>query len=243
MSRVFSAAVHSNKAKVAAGTVLAVLLSASSSFAQCTGVVTGPGAPIFGGQFGAIAAAGSSAAGSFAGALGNLSTAFLTQQGSAFVSAPGNPQPNQPGGGVWVRGVGGEVTNKFSSTNTANLDAGAFNGRIGAQANFNCSGSVHETFAGMQVGQDISRLNWNGWNFHIGTTAGYLSSRTDDHAGTTSSFDVPFFGGYAVATHGRFFADVMVREEFYNANLNSPAVGLFGQQVGARGTSVSTSAG
>ncbi len=198
---------------------------------------------MFGPQFNAIGAAGSSAAGSFAGALGNLSTAFLTQQGSAFVSAPGDPQPNQPGGGVWTRGVGGEVTNKFTSTNTGTLNAGPFNGIIGTQSSLNCTGSVHETFAGMQVGQDISRLNWNGWNFHVGTTAGYMSTRTDDHAGNTSNFDIPFFGGYAVATYGRFFADVMVREEFYNATLNSPAVGLFGQQVGARGTSVSTSAG
>ena len=238
-----SFAKRNSKAAALGGAVLAVFLSGSSAFAQCTGSPTGPGAPLFGGQFGAIAAAGSSAAGSFAGALGNLSTAFLTQQGSAFVSAPGNPEPNQPGGGVWVRGVGGEVTNKFSSTNTGNLDAGPFNGRLATQANLNCSGSVHETFAGMQVGQDISRLNWNGWNFHVGTTAGYLSSRTDDHSGNTSDFDVPFFGGYAVATYGRFFADVMVREEFYSASLNSPAVGLFGQQLGARGTSVSTSAG
>jgi hypothetical protein len=40
---------------------------------------------------------------------------------AGFVSAPGDPEPNQPGGGVWVRGVGGEVTNKFSSTNTGSV--------------------------------------------------------------------------------------------------------------------------
>jgi opacity protein-like surface antigen len=179
------------------------------------------------------------------GALGNLSTAFLTQQGSAFVSAPGNPEPNQPGGGVWARGVGGDVTNKFSSVNTGNLSAPnpAANAIVNTQANLNCTGSVKESFAGIQVGQDISRLNWNGWNVHVGTTAGYLGSHTNDGAGTTSDFEIPFVGGYAVATYGRFFADVMVREEFYNATLNSAAVGLFGQQLGGRGTSVSASAG
>src|SRR6202022_1384601 len=50
-------------------------------------------------------------------------------------------------------------------------------------------------------------------------------------------------GVYGVAPHGRFFADLMVREEFYSADLTNPTVGLFGQQIGARGTSVSTSAG
>jgi hypothetical protein len=186
---------------------------------------------------------GATESGSFAGALGNQSTAFQTQQGNAFVSAPNDPKPDQPGGGVWVRGVGGEVTNRFSSASTGNLDAGVNNGRFATQSNFNCAGSVRQTFAGVQVGQDISRLNWGGWNVHVGTTAGYLSSHDTDNNGNTTNFDVPFFGGYAVATYGRFFADVMVREEFYNANLTDPTVGLFGQQVGARGTSVSASAG
>jgi hypothetical protein len=94
-----------------------------------------------------------------------------------------------------------------------------------------------------QVGQDISRLNWGGWNVHVGITAGYLASRSTDNSGGSTNFEAPFFGGYAVATHGWFFADVMAREEFYNANLTNFSVGLFNQQVGARGASVSTSAG
>jgi hypothetical protein len=55
----------------------------------------------------------------------HIGTAFLTQQGSAFVSAPNDPRPDQPGGGVWMRGVGGEVTNKFTATATGNVNAGA----------------------------------------------------------------------------------------------------------------------
>jgi opacity protein-like surface antigen len=238
---------NARKGRILAGFAFTMAISTgSAAFAQCTSVATGPGAgppANFGPQFAAIAAAGGSASGSFAGALGNLSTAFLTQQGSAFVSAPNDPKPDQPGGGVWIRGVGGEVTNKFSSTATGNVNAGIFNPILGTQANSNCAGSVRETFSGTQVGQDISRLNWAGWNFHVGTTAGYLSSHATDNGGGVTDFQVPFFGGYAVATHGRFFADVMVREEFYSANLTQPTVGLFGQQVGARGVSVSTSAG
>jgi opacity protein-like surface antigen len=237
------------KGRILAGLAFAAAISTGSgAFAQCTGpAATGPGAPFFGNQLGAVAAAGGAASGSFAGALGNMSTAFLSQQGSAFVSAPNDPKPDQPGGGVWIRGVGGEVTNKFSSNATGTIVSAAAvpipAGALNTNAQTNCAGSVRETFAGAQVGQDISRLNWGGWNLHVGTTAGYLASRATDNSGGSSNFEVPFFGGYAVATHGRFFADVMVREEFYSANLTNPTVGLFGQQVGARGVSVSTSAG
>jgi opacity protein-like surface antigen len=231
------------KGRVVAGLAFAMAMSTGSgAFAQCTTVATGPLAPFLQQQFGALAATGGAASGAFAGALGNLSTAFLTQQGSAFVSAPNDPKPDQPGGGVWIRGVGGEVTNKFTSTASGSITLnGANTGLI--QANTNCAGSARETFSGAQVGQDISRLNWGNWNVHLGTTAGYLSSRATDNFGGSTDFQVPFLGTYLVATHGRFFADIMVREEFYSATLTNPGAGLFGQQVGARGLSVATSAG
>jgi opacity protein-like surface antigen len=236
-----------------AGVAFAMAISTGSgAFAQCSSVVTGSGngigAAVFGPQFTALAATGGAASGAFAGALGNLSTAFLTQQGSAFVSAPNDPKPDQPGGGVWIRGIGGEVTNKFTSTASGNVvvtgsQAARLNPDVATQANTNCAGSVRETFSGAQVGQDISRLNWGNWNVHLGTTAGYLSSRATDNFGGSTEFQVPFLGAYLVATHGRFFADIMVREEFYSASLTTPAAGLFGQQVGASGLSVATSAG
>jgi len=224
------------------GFAFAVAISTGSgAFAQnCTG----PSSGIFGPTLTALAAAGGSAAGSYAATLGNMSTAFLSQQGSAFVSAPGDPKPNQPGGGVWVRGVGGEVTNKFTSNVTATLTAPVpFSALFNSQAQATCPGSVRNTFSGVQVGQDIARLNWGGWNLHWGTTAGYLSSHGSDNTGSTANFEVPFLGTYLVATYGRFFADIMVREEFYSANLNNAGVGLFGQQVGAQGVSVAVSGG
>ncbi len=235
----------SHQGLLIAGAVAVGLMSSSSAFAQCAGGVTGPLAPFFGNQFSSISASSGAAAGSLAGALGNINTAFLTQQGSAFVSAPGDPQPNQPGGGVWIRGVGGEVTNRFTATSTGALTATGVAGPPGslANSNFSCPGSVRQTFGGVQVGQDISRLNINGWNLHAGTTAGYLSSDATDNAGGKTHFEVPFAGVYGVATYGRFFADVMVREEFYGIDLTNPTVGLFNQQVGARGTSISGSAG
>ena len=78
---------------------------------------------------------------------------------------------------------------------------------------------------------------------HLGTTAGYLGSRTTDNAGFGNEFEVPFFGTYFVATNGRFFADLMVREEFYNINLNNPAFAFTNQPVGAHGYSISGSMG
>ena len=54
-----------------------------------------------------------------------MNTAFLSNQGSAFVSAPGDPKPNQDGGGVWARGVGGEFTSKFSNAGTGTRHLGS----------------------------------------------------------------------------------------------------------------------
>src|SRR2546421_453004 len=48
-----------------------------------------------------------STASSVAASIGNMQTAFLGQQGNAFVANPGGVTGQ--GGGVWVRGVGGEV--------------------------------------------------------------------------------------------------------------------------------------
>src|SRR5262245_35523047 len=105
------------------GLALAMAMSASSgAFAQCTLLGTPATSGILGATLSSFltssSAATGAAAGALAGALGNLSTAFQTQQGSAFVSAPSDPKPDQPGGGVWVRGVGGEVTNKFSTNSS-----------------------------------------------------------------------------------------------------------------------------
>lgn len=243
------------KSTVLAG--LAVAVTSSAAFAQCTSVATGPGAPFFGPQLAAMSAAMSSAAGSFGSTLGNQSTAFLSQQGSAFVSAPNDPMPDQPGGGVWARGVGGELTTKFSSVGTGTVTSGPGvaiiaappfvapvpAGALNTNATSNCAGSVHSTFAGGQVGTDISRLNVGGWNLHLGTTAGFLSSNSTDSGGGSTNIEVPFLGLYAVATKGRFFADIMVRNEFYNGRVTQQAAGLFNQELGARGVSVSMSAG
>jgi opacity protein-like surface antigen len=219
--------------------------ASSAAFAQnCTTTQTGP---IGISNIGNLAVPPGAAAAAISGAIGNVNTAFLTTQGSAFVSAPANPAPDQPGGGIWVRAVGGEVdlrttsTSTGTSTTTAPLPsspAGVVN-----TATTNCNNSQRQNFAGLQVGADIARLNWNGWNVHLGTTVGYLGSKSTDNNLFYNGFEVPFLGTYLVATKGRFFADLMVREEFYNVSLLNPGSSYFNQPVGAHGFSVSTSAG
>jgi opacity protein-like surface antigen len=244
---------QSRKNWITAGAAFAALLSVSTgAIAQAPPAPPPPAPPTpnctssqVGGvvNLNQLAVPSSAVAGSLAGAIGNINTIFLTQQGSAFVSAPPNPSPNQPGGGVWARAVGGEVTLKSTSTSNGSFVIPASPG-ANTTISTTCANNQHNDFAGVQVGQDISRLNWGGWNVHLGTTAGYVSSNGNDNlAGFQTHFEVPFVGGYAVATYGRFFADVMLREEFYNIRLNDPALGFQNQPTGARGTSVSLSAG
>lgn len=190
-----------------------------------------------------LAAPSSAVASSLAGAIGNINTIFLTQQGSAFVSAPPNAAPNQPGGGAWARAVGGEANLKSTSSSTGTFTVPVNPGQ-NSTATTNCNNNQANNFYGVQVGQDVARLNWNGWNVHVGATAGYVSSDSKDNlAGFGTRVEVPFAGGYVVATRDRFFADVMVRQEFYNMRLNDPALGFFNQPTSARGISVAASAG
>ncbi len=156
------------------------------------------------------------------------------------MSAPADPAPDQPGGGVWARGVGGQV-NISSTSNSVGVSTQG--GATINTATSNCNNQQRQTFAGAQVGTDIARLNYAGWNLHLGTTAGYLNSRTTDNAGFGNEFEVPFWGTYFVATKGRFFADLMVRQEFYNINLNNPTFAFSNQPVGAHGWSISASTG
>jgi opacity protein-like surface antigen len=247
---------QSRQNSILAGAAFAALLSASNgAIAQVLAPPPGPqpvncsvpvqtvppGGAILTNQS-ALAIPAGAAGGAIAGAIGNVNTAFLTQQGSAFVSAPANPAPDQPGGGVWGRVIGGEVTLK-STSNSASTNTRLDTGAVVNTSTVSCANSQRDSFAGVQAGADIARLNWSGWNVHLGTTAGYLGSKSNDNNGFSNTIQVPFFGTYLVATKGRFFADLMVRQEFYNLNLNNTGLNYFNQPVSAHGYSISTSAG
>jgi opacity protein-like surface antigen len=184
------------------------------------------------------------------------STAFLLQS-EAFIGSPPNPAPGQDGAGVWVRGVGGQVDVKSSASGTGSVTVG---GAVVGSGPVSCTEKVDEDFAGVQFGSDVAKLNMNGWNFHLGTTAGYLGSRGSMSGGALSFIDpvsgapagggafdsttqVPFFGGYVALTNGGFFVDGLLREEYYQTTLNSAGLNLFGQQIDAHGWSFSASAG
>lgn len=184
-----------------------------------------------------------SIAGSIASSVTTASTAFLTQS-SAFVAAPPNPAPGQQGGGVWVRGVGGQVDVKSSSSTGVAFSAPGAPPNANLSGSVNCNTKTSQTFAGVQVGRDIGMFNINGWNLHYGTTAGYLSADGDTSGSTFSNkVEVPFVGLYGAATYDRFFADVVVKGDYYQNTMNNPALNIFNQNFNAHGYSIAASAG
>src|SRR5262252_379150 len=192
---------------------------------------------------GPVFSAGSSAAAAIISSIEASNSIFLTQS-TAFVSAPPNPKPDSQGGGIWARGVGGEVEFKGDSAVNFNL------GPIGPTGSSGCGTQFRQNFAGFQLGQDIARLNVMGWNLHVGQTAGYIETNGHTLGGTgagalpfTTSTQIPFVGAYAAATNGGFFVDGLVRWNWFENNLNSPGINLNDQKLDAHGVSNSGSAG
>jgi hypothetical protein len=141
----------------AAGIALAGSLLAASA-AQAQNCTLTPNANItnLGGVGSSPAAVGSMVGASITAS----STAFLLQS-SSFVGAPGNPAPDQQGGGIWVRGVGGEVTVKTTTATTVTGISTTIPGGS-TSSPVNCAEKVRTDFAGIQFGADISKLNLNG---------------------------------------------------------------------------------
>ena len=174
MTTIFASSRKRRSGWTLAGAGFAVMLSASSAaFAGCSGTgalaVAGPqGVTPF------LPFASGGAVASLVSAINTANTAFLTQS-TAFVSAPPNPAPNQEGGGVWARAIGGEITTK-NTTVTSNVTA------LGAPVpgTITCDNENKLSFAGAQVGTDMATLNVSGWNFHVGSTVGYLGAKSRD---------------------------------------------------------------
>jgi opacity protein-like surface antigen len=238
-SMVRSSTRKSRKMLTLGGAMLLSIAGASTAQAQCS---AGPGA--FGPFISTFAGGGAAAVSSLISTLNTVNTTFLTQS-TAFVSAPGDPQPNQSGGGIWTRGIGGTVQTDTRST------AGDFSigipGFVAAiPGTVNCDTRTRQDFAGYQAGADIARLNIGGLNFHMGLTAGYVGSDSRDISpgGTfRSNFQIPFAGLYAAWTLGNFFADTQVRWDFYGARLTDPVVNANGQEINARSVSLTGNAG
>lgn len=233
-------------------TVALGLLGSSAALAQSCGDLpfAGSGAPP--GAIGVIGT-GLGAGLAVSGALSAANTGFLTQS-TAFVSAPANPKPDSEGAGIWIRGVGGELTLNSNSQVDAsltiqrpvaglNLTPGTFHDST------SCSAQFHQTFGGFQLGYDVAKLNVAGWNLTLGTTAGFLETSGSIVGGNlfggafNSTTQAPFVGTYGVATYGNFFVDGLIRADYFQTDLDSPTALLFNQKVDAHGFTAAASAG
>ncbi|HEX4410936.1 MAG TPA: autotransporter domain-containing protein [Xanthobacteraceae bacterium] len=248
---------------VAAGFALTASLFAGSA-AQAMNCAPPPGV----GTPAAIVAApgiSSAAVSSMIGStIAAANTAFLLQS-TAFIGSPPNPAPDQQGGGVWVRGVDGNVNIKSTTTGSANGTGNVFGGAPGSTAAMaiQCSQQVNVNFGGFQVGSDISKLNYNGWNLHSGVTAGDLGAKSVLVGGFPTiatggaavvgfpnvgggefvgSTHVPFIGMYAAATNGGFAFDALLRTEYYQTSVDAPISNVLNQNIDAHGWTFATSA-
>ena len=210
------------------------LLGSSRALAECADTFAFP-------QAAALLPFGQgSSVNSLVSVLNTVNTAFLTNT-SAFVSAPGGPQPDQQGGGVWARGIGGNVENKNTGVTTVNVDPGSRT----------CNTTTRVNYWGFQTGHDISILNGGntGANWHFGVTAGYFEAHAKDVSSAppiptfSGEFQVPFAGVYTAFTKGNFYADAQARWDIYQNELTDTANGLAGQKFDGRGYSLTANAG
>src|SRR6202008_2372761 len=175
---------------------------------KCTNPV---GTFIFNPDWGPAAVCAAASAGtSITSAITTLDIAFLTQS-TAFVSSPSNPRPDQLGGGIWVRGIGGQNTVSSSGATTGIGSVGGGTLAINSQE--------RTEDGGFQAGADLGKFNLGASNLNVvfGITGGLLDARATEQIGVGSTqFSVPFFGGYVAVTKDRFFADAEVRGDFYN---------------------------
>lgn len=180
---------------------------------------------------GALSAVG----GSVASAITSATTGFF-QNASAFVSSPPDAKPNQLNIGLWSRAAVGRADVANSSS------APTASGRVGVT-----NEKTRALYNGYQVGLDVSVSNFENtqFNFHGGITAGQYFANAFEllGSGTTSRFDVPFVGVYGAVTGHGFFADVLFRHDFWNANITNYQAGLYDKRMGGRGWSGSASAG
>jgi opacity protein-like surface antigen len=228
--------------KAAVASVILGLSIPSVHAAQCSSTGSDaddvPVAQSFGTSMGATVA-------SVVGATSAINSAILGQGSSAFVSSPAGPVPDQQGGGVWARGVGGSLNTSHALTANSQ-DVGNPELNEADTGHANCTLRLHQTFGGVQVGTEFARLNLGGGgaNIHFGLTAGYSEIQSNDVDGTfRGSFNVPFLGLYSVFTYGNFFADAQVRGDFYQNTLTDPLSGLFAQKANATAQSFAANAG
>jgi hypothetical protein len=208
---------RTRKSALLGGSALMLVLFASQAHAQCVSTLNIAG--IDPGAFTPFASG--SSVNSLVSVLNTTSTAFFNQT-NAFIGAPPNPQPNQQGGGIWTRGVGGQV-----DTDSRGVATLGFAGGGPIPGNVTCDTTTRTDFVGYQAGADLARLNVGGWNLHGGVTVGYVEADSRDRTpggGTfSSSLQAPFVGVYGAATSGGFYIDAQLRADFYKNSVSDAA--------------------
>jgi len=239
--KVLAKAAKINSLALGVGASLILLFYGSAAQAQCTSAgMNGlnAAAPAVAQAANMAVASVSASVSTLVMSINSVNTAFLTQS-SAFIGSPPNPQPDQPGGGVWARGVGGHLDASTTAT-AGNINFGTLQ-----QGSITCNTRTLEDFAGVQVGADFARLNVNGWNLHAGSTTGYLGSSAHDAtpglnppASTRDTLQIPFVGLYGAASYGGLLIDGQVRGDFFQNEISDANNGISGQHFDARGMSL-----
>lgn len=222
------------------GTAMMLALVASQAQAQCTGQrlsVPGFNFGVF--DFGLVATGVTSNVQSLVSVL-TTTNAVTSSQNSGFIGAPANPLEGQQGGGVWARGLNGTFDTKTTGSYSYANNFGFFAG------NGSCKSRTFLDYSGFQVGADVARLNVDGFNIHVGITAGYTESgaRAGDPGATgRSNFQSSFGGVYGAITRGTFFADAQLRYDFYQGQVGDAVNGINNQRLDARSTSIGANIG
>jgi opacity protein-like surface antigen len=180
---------------------------------------------------------------SITSAVGTINTAFLPS-GSAFLSPAPNSAPDQQGGGVWTRAVGGAVNTEANTNFSASFTIATPSGPSFPIAfSEPCRATVKQNFAGFEAGQDIALLNTGNsdMNWHFGVLAGYVGVNINtpqemNIPGQSGNVDAPSAGLYTAFSKGNFSADVQAR--LYEVQAAS-----LGQRLDGRGYSLTANMG
>ena len=171
-------------------------------------------------------------AGSISSAVTSVATGFF-QGTTAFLGAPAAATPNQVDYGFWSRGGTGMNTERTVATTSV------------VPGPTDLKTATH--FSGYQVGSDAGMFNIqnSGWNLHFGVTAGeYVASTSEENfLGASSNYTVPFLGLYAAATGHNFYADVLVRHDFWQGDVSSTGVALQNVRMNGDANAVTAEAG
>ena len=178
----------------------------------------------------------------FTSVIGTVNTAFLPS-GSAFLSAAPNSAPDQQGGGVWTRAVGGKVDTQADTNFSASFNVAQPNGpRFPIALSAPCRASTKQTFVGFEAGHDIAVLNTGNSDWHFGILAGYVGAKIQfptqsiEVPSQNGDLEAPSAGLYASFSRGNFSADVQAR--LYNLQAES-----LGQRLDGRGYSLTANMG